>query len=209
MIIYMGDGEAAAVERARTMTPGPERHRLVVALLNGPLRDEAPEWLLRAAIGRGLVIAGPDVTAARIALAHPSCPPGLRSVVVHRATDAQLAALGRHGCPRILLEALAEELDHRVQHQRSEPGAALTMLREPDLHEDLFAAALDRLRRNPPWPVSPATLRLMWGGILRAQPARHAEIRRWAENTPSAGHVRRLLAAARTPCGQGSGPPSA
>ncbi|MDT0270490.1 hypothetical protein RM844_29885 [Streptomyces sp. DSM 44915] len=185
---------ALALDQARALPPGPERGRLLTALLTGPCAAEAPGWLLAAALSTD------ELPPLRAALDHPGCPPEWPAEVVARSADERLGALGHAGASAALRAAVVAELRRRVPsppppvdtRSAAEPNAAWLALRSPDLADEVFAAAV-RLLPGPPAQLAEGqplgawvaghraaltAWRALWREVLTTHPERTAEL--WA-----------------------------
>ncbi|MFE2595641.1 hypothetical protein ACFXCZ_03910 [Streptomyces sp. NPDC059396] len=210
----------AAVERVRAMAEGRDRDDLMLALLGGALRDVAPDWMLRAAVDSDLQRENQPYFAssmelAAAALSHPSCTDGLREKVLRRCSVSQLGVLGRAGCAEALAHAVAAELQQRGPHSQpmtpellEKPGTAQTILRETQLHDAVFDAAIDLL---PAFPVpgereeqdftvwydahmaARKAWETMWERVVAVHTTRHRQLLEWAEGSRAEHIIRRHL----------------
>ncbi|MFZ3471339.1 hypothetical protein ACODT3_19890 [Streptomyces sp. 4.24] len=209
------------MERVRTMPQEAAHDGLVLALLQGALRDAAPEWLVQTAIEGDLERSakpyeGPCVDLLSAALSHPSCMHDRRVEALRRCSGSQLAALGRAGNGELLAHGVASELRDRRAHSRpmtpeqlAEPGDAQLVLRNSALHDVVFAAALELLPTLPRpakrgdgedfdawYDAHTAALdawRAMWEQVVSTHTHRHRQLVEWAAESPADGTIRRHL----------------
>ncbi|MFD0269780.1 hypothetical protein ACFVGY_24955, partial [Streptomyces sp. NPDC127106] len=213
----------AAVELIRTMPEGPARDDLTVTLLHGALGRSAPGWLLQAAIDRDVNRAGEQhhhlgrcMELASAALCHPSCTDEQRQDALRRCTVPQLGSLGRASCTGPVARGIVAELRRRAPRSLpmtpallTGPGEAQIVLRQPDLHEDVFAAALDLLPRLPTWEevggdeddgsavdvfdAAQEAWGTMWERVVSRHTVRHRQLLDWAHGTPADRVIRMHL----------------
>lgn len=203
------------VERVRTMDAGMQRNDLLLVLLRETLVEVAPDWMLRIAAGSDLerkaethISESMELTAA--ALSHPSCSDALREEFMARCTTPQLATLGRAGCTAAMVRAVVAELQRRGPHGQPmtaelsvEPGTAQLILREPQLHDGVFAAAVALLPRHPEvaedasddvgWQVFEQGMKAwkdMWGQLVTVHAHRHRALVDRARDTPTESVIR-------------------
>ncbi|ONI51727.1 hypothetical protein STIB_39480 [Streptomyces sp. IB2014 011-1] len=198
------------VRQARSVTSRTDRSALSEALLSGPLAEEAPMWLLEAAVAADLGgeeeahhFGRRSAVAAR-ALGHPSCTPDLRDRTLRRCTPQQLARLGGPGAEERLATAVAEVVralgapPPMSPQLLEEEAPAQTMLRQGPLHDVVFEAARDMLPTAPD-PGDPEgediddwldrnrrgheAWQTMWRQILERHPDRHRNFVEWADGT--------------------------
>ncbi|MFC9186211.1 hypothetical protein [Streptomyces cyaneofuscatus] len=198
------------VRQARSVTSRTDRSALSEALLSGPLAEEAPMWLLEAAVAADLEgeeeahhFGRRSAVAAR-ALGHPSCTPDLRDRTLRRCTPQQLARLGGPGAEERLATAVAEVVralgasPPMSPQLLEEEAPAQTMLRQGPLHDVVFEAARDMLPTAPD-PGDPEgediddwldrnrrgheAWQTMWRQILERHPDRHRNLVEWADGT--------------------------
>ncbi|MEE1783389.1 hypothetical protein PUR71_10750 [Streptomyces sp. SP17BM10] len=209
-------GSAAArmaAEQARALSDDRQYTRLLEALLTKPFRNEAPDWLLEAAVTNGLRKAEsePDYTVGTaielvaLALAHPECGDALRDDALRQCTAGQLGSLGTARRPPVLCRAVAAELRRRVPERPfitptllKEPTPAQLVLRTERLHDDVFNAAVSLLPDAPDdserdnesshawwerFKQAFAAWETMWSGVLKRHPDRHSQLVVGAEGT--------------------------
>ncbi|MEU9178745.1 hypothetical protein AB0C90_18180 [Streptomyces sp. NPDC048550] len=195
------------------------RDDLVLALLRGALREAAPEWLLQVAIDRDVDRAredqyhplGPALELASTALSHTSCTDEQRRDALRRCSVPQLGRLGHANCTKPIARGIVAELRHREPDSQpmtpallTEPGCAQVVLRQPDLHEDVFAVALDLLPVFPSlqksgeqedadssyeaYVAAQRAWETMWAGVVSQHTSRHRQLLSWAADSP-ADHV--------------------
>jgi hypothetical protein len=199
-----------AVERARQLPAGSARDGLVLALLCGALSACAPQWLLQVAIDSGLreeevhLYTGSPLHLTATALRHPSCSDTQREAALSRCSMAQLAALGREGCGEVTAEAIVTELRSRGPQARpmspqllENPSVAQVVLREPELHDSVFFAALGLLPVSPQFPAEESSgdsvmaryeayraahraWDSMWEGVVSVHTRRHRQLLAWS-----------------------------
>ncbi len=207
-----------AAQQVRSAKSRYDRSALAEALLSGPHAEEAPPWLLEAAVaGDPEAETEPfhfDRRPALVALAlgHPSCPASLREQTLKRCTAEQLARLGGPCVADRLVSAVAEEVRARggtpppmTPHLLEEPTPAQIVLRQGPLHDLVFVAARDTLPTAPdsePGDGEDVTDWLerhrrayeawesMWRRILERHPDRHRECVEWADGTDAGRTVR-------------------
>jgi hypothetical protein len=188
-----------ALAEAQRLAPGPERDRLLAALLAGACRTAAPGWLLTAAAG-----GGPEPAAA--ALTHPDCPAGLRARTLRDAPDERLP-----GFAGPLAAEVAAELIRRTPHRpamtaamRERPTPAQTVLRATGLPDAVFDAAVpllpgppeeirageDMRRWMPAHRVALHAWKSMWLRVLVDHQDRHTRLLALLAGTPAAQVVR-------------------
>jgi hypothetical protein len=211
-----------AAQQVRTAQPHHERSALAEALLSGPYAEQAPQWLLEAAVAADLEAAKEPyhleggMTLVVLALGHPSCPPSLRDTTLKRCTVEQLALLGSSRAGERLGGAVAEELRIRggatppMTPQLLEvPTPAQVVLRRGPLHNLVFEAARDTLPTAPDQgkPDRDSDTKdwlkrrknafeaweSMWRQILKRHPERHRELVQWADGTDAKWTVRNEL----------------
>ncbi|MFJ2779720.1 hypothetical protein [Kitasatospora sp. NPDC087315] len=202
-------GSAAArmaAEQARALADDRQYARLLEALLTRPFRDEAPDWLLEAAVTSGLrkaesepeYLVGTAIELVALALAHPECGDALRDSALQRCTASQLGSLGTAGRSPVLYKAVASELRRRVPQRPfitpallKEPTPAQLVLRTEHLHDDVFDTAVSLLPDAPDysdhdnensdawWERTKqafAAWETMWSGVLKRHPDRHSQL---------------------------------
>ncbi|MEU9473382.1 hypothetical protein AB0D78_43925 [Streptomyces avermitilis] len=211
-----------AAQQVRTAQSRHGRSALAEALLSGPYAEQAPQWLLEAAVAADLEAERESyhldrgMTLVALALGHPSCPASLRDTTLKRCTVEQLALLGSPRAGEQLAGAVAEELRIRggatppMTPQLLEmPTPAQVVLRQGPLHDLVFEAALDALPATPDrekpdtdgdtkdWLKRRKSAfeawESMWRQILRRHPERHRELVRWADGTDARRTVRNEL----------------
>ncbi|WP_318200239.1 hypothetical protein [Streptomyces sp. SCL15-4] len=210
---------------ARQVRSAPRHHDhpvLAEALLSGPHAEEAPPWLLEAAVAAGLeTVPEPSGSGSRpalvaLALGHPSCPTALRERTLKECDARQLARLGTPCAAERLARALAGELRARGGTPPSmtpglleEPTTAQLVLQQGPLHDLVFAAARDTLPTAPdadsPDGEDDVTKWLerhrrayaawegMWRRILKRHPERHRAFVEWAAGTDAEHTIRNEL----------------
>ncbi|MFB6889231.1 hypothetical protein ACFCX4_07950 [Kitasatospora sp. NPDC056327] len=202
-------GSAAArmvAGQVRTLADDRQYTRLLEALLTRPFRDEAPGWLLEAAVTNGLreaesepdYVVGTGIELVALALAHPECGDALRDSALRRCTAGQLGSLGTARRPPVLCSAVAAELRRRVPERPfispvllTEPTPAQLVLRTERLHDDVFDAAVSLLPDAPDdsgrddegsdvrwerFKQAFAAWETMWSGVLKRHPDRHSQL---------------------------------
>ncbi|WP_395366605.1 hypothetical protein ACHGLA_35095 [Streptomyces sp. YH02] len=200
-----------AVQQARSVTSRSDRSTLSEALLSGPLAEEAPAWLLEAAVAADLGGEGEEHSIDRplsltmLALGHPSCTADLRKRVLSGCTPQQLARLGSPRAEERLATAVAEavralggsppSMSPRLLEEATPPQV---MLRQGPLHDVVFRAARDTLPTAPDLDGPEGgdaedwldrhrrayeAWGTMWRQILERQPDRHRELVEWADGT--------------------------
>ncbi|MGW2179117.1 hypothetical protein ACWCXX_13690 [Streptomyces sp. NPDC001732] len=200
-----------AVQQVRSATSRADRSALAEALLTGPLAEEAPVWLLDAAVAAGLEAEGEPYffgrrpTLAARALGHPSCTTDLRDRALKRCTPQQLARLGSPCAEERLATAVAGAVralggtpPPMSSQLLEKPTPAQVMLRQGPLHDAVFEAARDMLPTAPDPGDSEGgdvanwldrhrraheAWRTMWRQILERQPDRHRNFVEWADGT--------------------------
>ncbi|WP_269857921.1 hypothetical protein [Streptomyces sp. RPT161] len=212
-----------AVERTRELPEGHARDDLLLSLLLGALSGSAPDWMLKNAVdsdlGKGTQPhPGSSMTLAAAALAHPSCPDALREEALRRCSVTQLGVLGRERCGEPLAQAIVAELKRRGPHRQpmtpellERPSAALLILREPDLHDAVFSAALDllpefpRLNRADESGEEDVLARYdrhraarkawetMWEHVVTLHTSRHRQLVEWAQDGHTTSVIRKHL----------------
>ncbi|MCI4078872.1 hypothetical protein MRQ86_00575 [Streptomyces sp. MMS21 TC-5] len=196
------------------------RSDLIRELLQGTLRDSAPQWILSAAIDSDRS-QQPDsyarytMSLSATALAHPSCPAELRATALRRCSIPELGALSRHQPDEVLAQAIVAELRDRGPHRQpmtpqllKEPSAAQILLREPQLGDTVFHAALELL---PTTPVLEETNTedstdsidayfaaieawdSLWARITTTHTGRHRQLLDWAGNSRAGASIRTHL----------------
>ncbi|MFD9285350.1 hypothetical protein ACFWD7_50555 [Streptomyces mirabilis] len=211
-----------AAQQVRTARSRHERSALAEALLSGPHAQQAPQWLLEAAVATDLEaktetyhVEG-GMTLVALALGHPSCPASLQDTTLKRCTVEQLALLGSPRAGEQLAGAIAEELRIRggatppMTPQLLEmPTPAQVVLRRGPLHDLVFEAARDTLPAAPDpdeldadgdtkewlrrYRGAWAAWESMWRQILERHPERHRELVQWADGTDAKWTVRNEL----------------
>ncbi|WP_327138187.1 hypothetical protein OG585_47040 (plasmid) [Streptomyces sp. NBC_01340] len=211
-----------AARQVRTAQSHRERSALAEALLSGPHAQQAPQWLLEAAVAADLEAEKETyqleggMTLVALALGHPSCPASLQDTTLKRCTLEQLALLGSPRAGEQLAGAIAEELRIRggatppMTPQLLEmPTPAQVVLRRGPLHDLVFEAARDTLPAAPD-PDEPdadgdtkdwmkrytgacEAWESMWRQILQRHPERHRELVQWADGTDAKWTVRNEL----------------
>ncbi|MET7898177.1 hypothetical protein [Streptomyces mirabilis] len=211
-----------AAQQVRTARSRHERSALAEALLSGPHAQQAPQWLLEAAVTADLEaktetyhVEG-GMTLAALALRHPSCPASLRDTTLKRCTAEQLALLGSPRAGEQLAGAIAEELRIRggatppmTPQLLTMPTPAQVVLQRGPLHELVFEAARDTLPAAPDpdeldtdgdtkewlrrYKGACAAWESMWRQILGRHPERHRELVQWADGTDAKWTVRNEL----------------
>ncbi|MGW6456618.1 hypothetical protein ACWF94_11970 [Streptomyces sp. NPDC055078] len=212
-----------AAERARELPAGNDRDDLLLALLLGALSDSAPEWMLQTAVDSDLQkespsYLGPSMRLAAAALAQPSCTNALREETLRRCSVPQLGVLGRERCGEALAQAIVAELRGRGPHGQpmtpellAEPTAAQLILREAELHDAVFFAALDLLPERPrpsqvgrseadgvtawfdAYMAARGAWETMWEHLVTRHTRRHRQLVQWAEDGITGHIVRRHL----------------
>ncbi|MFB4304312.1 hypothetical protein [Actinomadura sp. NTSP31] len=203
------------VERVRVMDAGSQRDNLLLVLLRETLTEAAPEWMLRTAaetdLGREAGTYRSDsMKLAAAALSHPSCSDVLREEFLARCTTPQLATLGRADSTDAVVRAVVTEIQRRGPHGQpmtrdlaENPGTAQLILREPGLHDDVFAAAF-ALLPQPPEAVEDAggdaewqafdqgmkAWKEMWGWLVTVHAHRHRELVDRARDTAAEPIIR-------------------
>lgn len=207
-----------AAQQVRSARPRYDRSVLAEALLSGPHVEEAPLWLLEAAVAADLG-AGTEpshfdrrLSLVALALGHPSCPASLRDQTLKRCTVEQLTLLGSPRVAERLARAVAEEVRVRggtpppmTPRLLEEPTPAQIVFREGPLHDRVFEAARDTLPTAPDsgepgegdvtdWLErhrrSYEAWESMWRRILERHPGRHREFVEWADGTDAERTVR-------------------
>ncbi|WP_344588632.1 hypothetical protein [Actinomadura vinacea] len=198
------------VERVRTMDAGLQRDGLLLVLLRETLTEMAPEWMLRTAVQSDLdreaeTHFSDSMELAAAALSHPSCSDVLREEFLARCTTPRLAVLGRAGCTDAMAQAVVTEIQRRGPHGQpmtrellENPGTAQLILREPRLHDDVFAAAFALLPRPPEvdeetgdddtWQAFDQVMKAwkaIWGQLVTVHAHRHRELVDRARGTPA------------------------
>ncbi|MGW1003227.1 hypothetical protein, partial [Streptomyces sp. NPDC002520] len=108
-----------AAQQVRSDQPRYDRSSLAEAVLSGPYAEEAPLWLLEAAVTADLEVGKEPShvdrrpTLVALALGHPSCPASLRDQTLKQCTAEQLAQLGSPRAAERLVSAVAEEVRAR------------------------------------------------------------------------------------------------
>ncbi|MFJ8015066.1 hypothetical protein [Streptomyces sp. NPDC096339] len=191
------------------------RDDLMLALLRGSLREAAPQWLLQAAIDRDMdqvredqYHLGPSLELASTAISHNSCTEEQRKEALRRCSVPQLSRLGHATCTELVARGIVSELRRRGPDNQpmtpallKEPGNAQVVLRQPDLHEDVFAAALDLLPVFPSleeigeqegadssydaFDAARRAWETMWGGVVSHHTSRHRQLLDWAHGSPA------------------------
>ncbi|GAA2215948.1 hypothetical protein GCM10009850_114160 [Nonomuraea monospora] len=210
-----------ATERTRALPEGRARDALLLILLLGAHKSSAPEWMLKAAIESDIRTEGqahesPSMRLATAALSNPSCSDALREEALRLCSSPQLAVLGRKRCGELLAQAMGTELRRREPHGRpmtpellEEPSASQVILREPDLHDTVFSAALDLLPQFPPGPrrtesettedflkrhqqhmAAWEAWETMWGRVVELHTDRHRQLVEWAQGSRAFGVIR-------------------
>ncbi|WP_307076145.1 hypothetical protein [Streptomyces canus] len=208
-----------AAQQVRSGQPRYDRSVLAEALLSGPHAEEAPQWLLEAAVAADLEAETEpshyDRRPALVALAlgHPSCSASLRDRTLKRCTAEQLAQLGSPRAAERLAGAVADEVRARggtpppmTPHLLEEPTPAQIMFRHGPLHDLVFGAACDTLPTAPdsgkPGDGDDVTdwlerhrqaykaWKSMWRRILKRNSDRHREFVEWAKDTDAERTVR-------------------
>ncbi|MEU3713640.1 hypothetical protein [Streptomyces catenulae] len=212
-----------AAEQARSMDDGPERRTLLEALLRGPYRDSAPEWLLKAAVDSDLArkppqsdpLYGPAMDLALSALSHPSCTPELRYQSLRQCTAAQLGLLGSPQAGDVLADAIAHALHEREPHRQSmtvglldAPSDAQLVLRQHRLHTTVITAALELLPSYPSFDKSEGedtsawlerhkaaeqAWRTVWKRVVTTHPEHHRLLVTWSDDNDAGYIVREHL----------------
>ncbi|MFI8930065.1 hypothetical protein ACIG3E_20580 [Streptomyces sp. NPDC053474] len=212
-----------AAERARELPAGSDRDDLLLALLLGALSDSAPEWMLQAAVDGDLQketpsYLGPSMRLAAAALDHPSCTDMLREDALRRCSVPQLGILGRERCSEVLARMIVAELQGRGPHGQpmtpellKEPSAAQLILREAELHDAVFFAALDLLPERPrpsqidrseadgvtgwfdKYMAARDAWESMWEHVVTRHTRRHRQLVTWAEDGMASRVIRRHL----------------
>ncbi|TYC66488.1 hypothetical protein EH183_42440 [Streptomyces sp. CB01881] len=209
-------GSAAArmaAEQARALADDRQYARLLEALLTKPFRDEAPDWLLEAAVTNGLrkaesepdYMVGTAIELVALALAHPECGDALRDSALRRCTAGQLGSLGTLRRPPVLCKAVAAELRRRMPERPfitpallKEPTPAQLVLRTERLHDDVFDTAVSLLPDAPDdnghddessdawwerFKHAFAAWETMWSVALKRHPDRHSQLVDRSEGT--------------------------
>lgn len=205
-----------AVERVRAMPEGLARDDLMLALLRGALSEHAPEWLLQAAIDRDLAsraesYASPSMELASTALSHLSCADEQRAEALRQCSVPQLGSIGRAGCAEPVADGVVAELRQRGPHSQpmtpellDEPTPAQAILRQPGVHDAVFAAALDLLPAFPryvkrgeredftawydAYKASQHAWEGMWEQVVSTHTTRHRQLVAWATES-RADHI--------------------
>ncbi|WP_330288691.1 hypothetical protein [Streptomyces sp. NBC_00576] len=201
-----------AARQVRSDQPRYDRSVLAEALLSGPHAEDAPAWLLEAAVAADLdAETEPSHFDRRpilvpLALGHPSCPASLRDQTLKRCTAEQLAQFGSSRVAERLADAIADEVRARggtpppmTPQLLEEPTPAHIMFRQGPLHDLVFVAARDTLPTAPdfgePGEGEDVTERLerhsrayeawerMWRQILNQHLDRHRAFVDWARGT--------------------------
>lgn len=205
-----------AVEGIRTASQSTDRDGLLMALLTGPLAQEAPEWLLAMAVESDLNRESQPykptnpMELTRVALSHPACPNAYRTRYLRECTEARLGVLGRREGGAALIRAVVAELRRRsatdlaiAPELLKAPTPAQLVLGEHGLHEDVFVAALDCLPSGPGkhdgeedveawmerYRAASDTWDSMWSGIVRAQTVHHRRLLTWCARHRDADRV--------------------
>ncbi|QKW37062.1 hypothetical protein HUT06_26140 [Actinomadura sp. NAK00032] len=206
------------VERVRAMDASLQRDDLLLVLLCETLTEVAPEWMLRTAtetdLGREVGTHRSDsMKLAAAALSHPSCSDALREEFLARCTAPQLATLGRADSTDAMVQAIVTEIQRRGPHGQpmtrelsEKPGTAQLILREPGLHDDVFAAAVALLPRRPEvgedtggdaeWEAFEQGMQAwqeMWGRLVTVHVHRHRELVDRTRDTPTQSIIRNHL----------------
>jgi hypothetical protein len=211
-----------ALEKVRSMPSGESRDNLLLDLLRGALSRSAPGWLLEAAVDSELSKArspypGAPMPLVAAVLPHPACSDELREKTLRRCSPPQLGSLGHSGCNAVLAKAIAAELRHREPQEQpmtpallKEPGAAQVILQQTDLHDEVFAAALELLPIHPARALKKGELddpdawfkqymaasdawSDMWKKIVTTHPRRHRQLVVQAPDTGTRNTVRAHL----------------
>ncbi|MBD0710263.1 MULTISPECIES: hypothetical protein [unclassified Streptomyces] len=214
-----------AVQRLRSTASGPDRSdradwsdrsALGEGLLSGPLAEEAPDWLLEAAVAADLAaegeehLHGRDLRLAALALGHPSCTAELRERVVGQCTPGQLARLAGPRADERLAAAVADAVrafgsTPMVPRLLEEPTPAQVVLGQWPLHDLVFEAARDTLPtfpepedggREESWKnyrQAHKAWQTLWGQVLGRHTDRHRSVVEWAEGTEAERVVRDQL----------------
>ncbi|MGW1966225.1 hypothetical protein ACWCPD_38930 [Streptomyces sp. NPDC001935] len=208
-----------ALQRVQDLPDGAARDGLLLALLEGALRETAPPWLLEQAIESGLrddqdlqwSTAG-QVAAA--ALAHPACTELARDRALQACTASQLGALVRRSGSGRLAEAVAAHLGRyepapqpmTVERLKS-PGSAEVLLAAPGLPDAVLAAAFNLLPTRPvldeaaldegdavhvfgAYQEAVKAWEQMWGTVVTAQVAGARGLLAWAGEGPARSVIR-------------------
>lgn len=213
-----------AAEKARELPAGSDRDDLLLALLLGALSGSAPEWMLQAAVDSDLQkesspsYLGPSMRLAAAALGNPSCTNALREDTLRRCSVPQLGILGRERCGEALAQAIVAELQSHGPHGQpmtpellKEPSAAQLILRETDLHDAVFFAALGLLPDHPrpshadrseadgvmewfdKYMAASGAWETMWEHLVTRHTRRHRQLVAWAEDGIADHVIRRHL----------------
>ncbi|MFE6397510.1 hypothetical protein [Streptomyces alboflavus] len=212
-----------AAERARELPASTDRDDLLLALLLGALSDAAPEWMLQAAVDSDLQkenpsYLSPSMRLAAVALSHPSCTNALREESLRRCSVPQLGVLGRERCGEALAQTIVAELQSRGPHGQpmtpellKEPSAAQLILRETNLHDAVFFAALGLLPDHPrpshadrseadsvmarfdKYMAARDAWETMWEHVVTRHTRRHRQLVVWAEGGIADHIIRRHL----------------
>ncbi|MFB7949136.1 hypothetical protein ACFC6L_29960 [Kitasatospora phosalacinea] len=139
-------GSAAALmvaEQARERSGDRQTGELLEALLRGPFRESAPDWMLTAAVAEGMRADDSDYRArttvelAALALGHPDFDGGLLADALRDCSAYRLGLLGTADRPPALTAAVADEL-HRQVPQR--PPFTSAMLKDRTPAQEVFRA---------------------------------------------------------------------
>ncbi|MGW1073375.1 hypothetical protein [Streptomyces sp. NPDC002537] len=212
-----------AGERLKSAQPRSERSVLAEALLSGPYTEEAPEWLLEAAVAADLERTrephyfDTSLNLAARALGHPSCGEALRDQVLKQCTAHQLALLGSPQVSERLALAIAKAL--RSLSGTTAPPITPELLQKPtpaqavfqrgQLHDLVFEVARDLLPTAPDrgepesdedaedWlekrREAHKAWKSMWRRILERHPDRQRQFAEWATGADAERPIRDVL----------------
>ncbi|MFB7947841.1 hypothetical protein ACFC6L_23335 [Kitasatospora phosalacinea] len=198
-------GSAAALMaagQAQERSGDRQAEELLEALLRGPFRENAPGWMLTAAVAKGLrreesdYLASTTIELAALALGHPDFDSGLLADALRDCSAYRLGLLGSAERPPVLVAAVVAELHRRVPQA---PPFAPTMLKDrtpaqdvlrtEPLDDRVFDAAVallpgapERVRAKDESPSEWSKRfraeydewKHMWRTVLEQQPDRHA-----------------------------------
>lgn len=208
-----------AAQQVRSDLARYDRAVLAEALLTGAHAEEAPLWLLEAAVAAGLEAEtetsyfGRRPTLIALVLGHPSCPASLQDQTLKQCDAEQLAHLGSPSAAERLASAVAAEICARggtppsmTPRLLEEPTPAQLVFSQGPLHDLVFAAARDTLPTVPD-PGKPGEAddiddwlkrhrqaheawQRMWRGVLKRHPRRHRELLEWADGNDAERTIR-------------------
>ncbi|MCC3770876.1 hypothetical protein [Streptomyces sp. UNOC14_S4] len=201
-----------AGEHLRSAQSRPDRSALAEALLSGPYAEEAPGWLLEAAVAADLERAqepyyfDTSLSLAVRALGHPSCTTSLRDQVLKQCSPHQLALLAGPSADDRLASAVARTLRSlsgttplpMTPDLLEKPTPAQVMFAQGRLHDLVFEAARDVLPTAPhseapqsgedteAWldrhKAAHRAWESMWRRVLTRHPDRQRQFVEWASD---------------------------